>query len=306
MWRRAGPRAGTLALVAVALLAGAPPATAQSEEQPSPSIEELRRLADERERQIERLEGRLVGLEAQQDSLVREKRRARPGSASFEAVSNRIRELSDQIQPLQRDLTNFRQQLRSLRQQLYLRYVTEIGAMNLRFEALKQEGLTPQTSAEMRRIIERFTEYSAALEELSRQIEEVQMALALPSLAYDPTDGPRELRIKLATARDAVVRIDSMIDRVDGEVAEKQAEERMQREARQLKRDLEFWGDDRSNQSADELGEILDQQGTLDPFRNPVERIRRLRERRDELVELRQEYQRKVELFDQQLREFYS
>lgn len=306
MWRRAGVRAGALAVVAFALLAGATPATAQNQEQPSPSIEELRRLADERERQIERLEGRLVRLEAQQDSLVREKRRARPGSASFEAVSNRIRELSDQIQPLQRDLTTFRQQLRNLRQQLYLRYVTEIGAMNTRFEVLKQEGLTPQTSAEMRRIIERFTEYSAAREELSQQIEEVQVALALPSLAYDPTDGPRELRIKLATARDAVVRIDSMIDRVDGEVAEKQAEERMQREARQLKRDLEFWGDDRSNQSADELGEILDQQGTLDPFRDPAERIRRLRERRDELVELRQEYQRKVELFDQQLREFYS
>lgn len=305
MWRREGPRAGALAVVAVALLAGTTPAAAQSEDQPGPSIEELRRLADERERQIERVEGRLAGLEAQQDSLVQAKRRARPGSATFESVSNRIRELSNQIKPLQRDLTTFREQLRNLRQRLFLRYATEIGEMNTRFEVLKQAGFTPQTSAEMRRIIERFTEYSAAREELSRQIEEVQVALALPSLAYDPTDGPRELRIKLATARDAVVKIDSMIDRIDQDIEEIQAERRMQREARQLQRDLEFWGDDRSNQSADELGEILDQQGTLDPFRDPARRIDRLRERRAELIERRQEYQRKVELFDQQLREFY-
>lgn len=302
MRRRGGARAGALAALAALALAG--PALAQSE-QPSPPIEELRRLADEREREIVRLESRLDRLEAQQDSLVRAKSRAEPGGAQFEAVSNRIRELSQQIRPLQRDLTTFREQLRNLRQRLSSRYNTAIGEMNLRFEELKRLGYTPQTSAEMRRIIDRSTDYLRAREELARQIEEVQAELALPTLAYDPTDGPRELRSKLATARDGVAVIDSLIDQFDDDIGEIRNDQRMRREARQLQADLEFWGDDRSNQSADELGRILEERGALDPFRDPEARIQRLRARRAELIERRAEYERKIALFDQQLREFY-
>ncbi|MDX1661407.1 MAG: hypothetical protein R3326_06415 [Gemmatimonadota bacterium] len=287
------------------LLAGVGPAAAQTGEQSGPSIPELRRLADEREARLLQIESRLARIEAQQDSLVGVKRRAQPGSARFEEVSNRIRELSRQIQPLQRDLTTFREQLRNLRQRLFLRYVSELAEMSTRFEALKRQGLTPQTSAEMRRIIERYTEYSRAREEIQRQLEEVQAALALPELAYDPTDGPRELRIKLATARDAVAVIDSLVDLIDDQIDEIRADQRMRREARQLRDDLEFWGDDRSNQSADELSRILEERGALDPFRDPERRIERLRERREDLVERRREYLRKAELFDQQLQEFY-
>lgn len=304
MRRRGGARAGAIAALALVALALAGPARAQTE-QPGPPIEELRRLADEREREIARLESRLARLETQQDSLVMAKSRAQPGSASFEAVSNRIRELSQQIRPLQRDLTTFREQLRSLRQRLSIRYNAAIGEMNLRFEELKRLGYTPQTSPEMRRIIERSTDYHRARGELARQIEEVQAELALPTLAYDPTDGPRELRSKLATARDGVAVIDSLIDRFDDEIQEIRNDQRMRREARQLKDDLEFWGDDRSNQSADELGQILEQRGALDPFRDPETRVRRLRDRRAELIERREEYERKIVLFDQQLREFY-
>lgn len=312
MWRRGGSSAGALGALALAMLAWAAPAAAQTGGQPGPAIEELRRLVSDRETQIARAEPRLSRLEAQQDSLVSAKRRTRPGSARFEAVSNRIHQLAGEIQRLQRDLQIHRQALRDLRTRLYIRYNISIGETNQRYEELKRQGYTPQTSEEMRRLIERFTEYQRAREELPGLIEEVQTELALPSLAYDPTDDPRELRLKVAAARDAIAAIDSMIGRIEGQIDEIEDAQRMRREARQVQRDLEFWGDDRSAQSADELGQILEQTGPdgiraigVDPFTDTEERIRRLRERRAELLERRVEYARKVDLFDRQLREFY-
>lgn len=307
MRRRGGPSGRTLAGLALATvaLAWAPAAAAQSGTQ-GPPIEELRRLADERESRIARGEVELAGLEARQDSLVRVKRRTQPSSAQFEAVSNRILDLSRRIQPLQRDVQTAREELRDLRTQLFNRYNQEIGRARARFEELKSQGYTPQTSAEMRRLVEQVTAYNQARNEIAGQLEEVQAELALPSLAYDPTDGPRQLRLKLAAARDAISAIDRQIDRIDAQIREIREDERILRESQQLRRDLEFWGDDRSSQSADELGRILEEGAGEDPFSDPETRIRRLQARRADLVARRGEYERKAQLFDQELQEFYS
>lgn len=306
MRRRGGPSARALGWFAASALAlaWAAPSAAQTQ---GPPIEELRRLASEREGRIERLEEQLDRFEARQDSLVRVKRRTQPSSQQFEAVSNQILDLSRRIQPLQRDLVVAREELRDLRTQLFNRYNQEIGRAYVRIGELESQGYTPQTSAEMRTLVDRVTRYNRARSEIVGQLEEVQAELALPSLAYDPTDGPRQLRLKLAAARDAVSAIDRQIAQIDDQIEEIREDERMRRESQQLRRDLEFWGDDRSSQSADELGQILEEgEAGVSSVSDPEARIRRLQARRAELVERRAEFERKAQLFDQQLQEFYS
>lgn len=303
---RRSVRAGALLLLLG--LGGAAPARAQG-----PPIAELERLAAEREARIIVLEARLRRLEGDRDSLVAAKRRAEPGSAQFEAVSNQILENANRIRPVQRDLRTLREDVRNLKTELFQRYNAEIAQTNQRIEALKRGGRTPQTSAELRRLIDRMPSLLRARERLAAEIEETQEDLYLPEIVYDPTDGARELRNKIAAARDAVDRIDQRIGEIEERIESLNRTTRMREEADRLRRDIELWGDDRVAQSASEIEAILEQRrpggalprGADDPFDDPEERVRRLRARLLELRDRRAEFERKADLFADLLREFY-
>lgn len=300
---RRGPR---LLFVAAVLVATAGPAAAQG-----PSIAELESIANQREREIATLETRLRGLSALQDSLVRAKGRATPGSARFQSLSNQILENSTRIEPVQRDLRTHYTQLRSLKTEIYQSYNREIARTQQRIDELKGQGRTTRNSAEMRTLTERLPELVQGRTDISTELEEIEEDLYLPELVYVQTDGPRDLRRKEAQARDAVALIQRRIDGIENLIAEENRELRMRREADRLQRDLELWGDDRG--TGDELEAALQQQagggrpeGPGDPFgESPEQRIRRLQQRRLELLDRREEYRRKVESFAQLLREFY-
>lgn len=310
--RRAGPGIA-LGLVVLALLAAPAPRLLAQGEQGPPSIQQLERLAAEREARISTLESRLRTLEAEQDSLVAAKRRAEPGGARFEAVSNQILEKSNEIRPLKRDLRIQREQLRDLKTTLYLRYNTLISQTNQRIKELTDQGLTSQTSPELRGLIERQVRYVRERETLSAEIEQVQGELYLPDLVFDPNDGPRELQSKEAQARDAVESIDGEIADIEKRIDALNRSLRMRQEAERLRRDIELWGDDQAARSANEIAAMLEQPapgGIGDSGANPFQedprvRIRRLQSRRLELVDLRADYARKAEQFAQRLKEFY-
>lgn len=293
-----------LATIGLAFLALAAPARAQG-----PSIAELERLIGQREASIARLEARLGALAARQDSLVAVRRGAESGSARYRAVQNQILENSRLLAPVQRDLRVLYEDVRSLRTELYQRYNAEIATANTRYETLKRAGRTTQNSAEMERLVDRIAEIGAARLRLATELEEGQEALFLPDLVYLPTDGPRDLRSKRAQALDAVALIEERIETTGEALEELVRGIELREKASQLKRDLELWGDDRSG--GDRIEQMLNQtpgitRGQGNPFGETAEeRLRRLQRRRIELLDRRAEYQRKAEMFENLLREFY-
>lgn len=295
-----------LLFAAAALAATAGPAAAQG-----PSVGELESIAAQREREISTLETRLRGLSAFQDSLVRAKSRAASGSARFQTLSNQILENSARIEPVQRDLRTHYTQLRTLKTEIYQTYNREIARTQQRIDELKGQGRTTRNSAEMRALVQRLPELVQGRNEVSTELEEIEEDLYLPELVYVQNDGPRDLRRKEAQAQDAVALIQRRIGAIENLIAEENRELRMRREADRLQRDLELWGDDRG--TGDELEAVLQQQagggrpqGQGDPFgESPEQRIRRLQQRRLELLDRREEYRRKAESFAQLLREFY-
>ena len=106
-----------------------------------PPIAEIERLLSQRESAITVTSARLERLETVADSLVGAKRRAAVGSAAYERISNQIRENSDQIKPLQRDLRLLHGEARELRQQLYQRYNTAVAETNTRIQELRRQGV---------------------------------------------------------------------------------------------------------------------------------------------------------------------
>jgi hypothetical protein len=293
---------------AIAALLGAP---AAARAQGGPTIAELERLLSQRESAITVTSARLERLESVGDSLVGAKRRADPGGAAYERISNQIRENSDQIKPLQRDLRLLHGEAQELRQQLYQRYNTAVAETNTRIQELRRQGRTPQSSPELRRLIDELPVYIGARERYAAALEEERCAPWLPDLVLLADDGPAQLRYKEALARDAVDKIDTCIDAIQGQITKIRQRERVREETDRIRRDIELWGDDRSAQAASEVEQILEgrragetRTGIGDPFEDPEARIRDLTRRRLELVDRREEYEAKARWFAQRLREF--
>jgi hypothetical protein len=294
-----------LAAAALALVAGAPEARAQV---PGPGNVELRRLIAQREPEIARLEARQRVLEARGDSLSQVKRRTAAGSAQFETVSNQIRQTGDQLVQVARSLRTLYEQMRDLRTKLYSAYNVAIAETSQRIERLPK---TAENTAELNRLTETLRQYVAARETLVPEIEEAQDDLFLPDLVVDPTDGPSQLRVKEAIARDAVDKIDERIVAIREQIATLVRKQRDREEFARLREDIELWGDRQAAQGSDDITNILEGRNTPggrgptgDMFDDPSQRIRDLQRRLLDLDERRQEYAAKAAVFAQRLREF--
>ena len=307
---RSALRGPAIAILALGVALGA--AASAAAQQPGPSIPELERFLAERDGNIARSEARLARLEAVGDSLVRAKRRADPGSAQYERISNQILENSDQIQPLQRDLRQLHSEARELRQTLFVRFNNAIAETNQRIEELRRQGRTPERSPELRQLIDALPGYYAAHARYEAAVAEQECAPWLPDLILLADDGPSQLRYKEALARDAVDKIDACIGGIEKQIEEKIQKRRIRQEAERLRGDLERWGDQRSVKAGNDIDAILENRvagegrpGTLNPFEDPDARIRELQRRRLDLVERRDEFETKARWFAQRLREFY-
>jgi len=292
-----------LAAAALALVLGAPDASAQVE---GPGIVELRRLIAQREPEIARLEARQRVLESRGDSLSQVKRRTAAGGTQFETVSNQIRLTGDQLTQVARELRTLYEQMRDLRTKLYSAYNVAIGETSQRIERLPK---TAENTAELNRLTETLRQYVAARETLVPEIEEAQDDLFLPDLVVDPTDGPSQLRVKEAIARDAVDKIDERMAGIRDQIATLVRKQRDREEFARLREDIELWGDQRAVQGSDEIGAMLEQSpggrgATGDMFDDPAQRIRELHRRLLDLDGRRQEYAAKAAVFAQRLREF--
>lgn len=304
--RALGAGVFALAIAVVTVLVSTAPARAQG-----PPIQEMERLLDQRESAIAVTSARLERLESVGDSLVNAKRRADPGGVQYERISNQIRENSDQIKPLQRDLRILHGEAGDIRQQLYQRYNTAVAETNTRIQELRRQGRTPQNSAELRRLVDDLPTLLAARERHTAALEEERCAPWLPDLVLLADDGPAQLRYKEALARDAVDKIDTCIQGIQTQITKIAQRERIREETDRIRRDIELWGDDRSARAADNIGQILEGRGAGasragigDPFEDPNARIRELNRRRLDLVERRQEFEAKARWFAQRLREF--
>ncbi|MFN2382667.1 MAG: hypothetical protein ABR559_00220 [Gemmatimonadota bacterium] len=295
--------AGALACVVAFLVLGLSVAPLRAQ---GPSIAEYRRLIGERVRDIERLEARNAVLEARGDSLALVKRRADPGGTQFMTVSNAILEASQQITGIQRQLRTLYGQVRDLKTRLYVAYNDAIAQTSQQIERLPK---TAPNTRELRRLTDQLGEYVLAREVLVGEIEEAQVDLYLPELVFDPSDGPTQLEHKEAFARDAMDKIDLQIAAIQGQIAKAVQRKRTAEELRRLRDDIELWGDAQARASGDQIEAILEGRaaGPTRPsvFDDPDARIRELQRRRLELLEKRQEYERKARQFAERLRAFY-
>jgi chaperonin cofactor prefoldin len=294
--------------VALAVLAGAADGAAQ--QQPGPGLVELRRLIAQREPQIARLEARQRALEARGDSLSQVKRRTAAGSAQFETVSNQIRETGDQLVQVARELRTLYEQVRDLKAKLFLAYNDAVAETTERLERLPK---TAENTAELGRLTEQLRVYVSDRAAIQAELEEAQDDLFLPDLVVDPTDGPSQLRVKEAIARDAVDKIDGRIEVIRAQIETLNRKARDLEEIQRLNRDRELWGDQQGIESGNEIEAILEGRNAPgirgapdDVFADPNERIRALRLQLLSLADRRQEYAAKAAVFAQRLQEFYD
>jgi chromosome segregation ATPase len=297
-----------LAGAALAVLAGAADGAAQ--QQPGPGLVELRRLIAQREPQIARLEARQRALEARGDSLSQVKRRTAAGSAQFETVSNQIRETGDQLVRVARELRTLYEQVRDLKAKLFLAYNDAVAETTERLERLPK---TAENTAELGRLTEQLRVYVSDRAAIQSELEEAQDDLFLPDLVVDPTDGPSQLRVKEAIARDAVDKIDARIEVIREQIETLNRKARDLEEIQRLNRDRELWGDQQGIESGNEIEAILEGRNAPggrgapdDVFADPNERIRTLQLQLVSLADRRQEYAAKAAVFAQRLQEFYD
>ncbi|MGH7571930.1 MAG: hypothetical protein ACREMK_08835 [Gemmatimonadota bacterium] len=273
-----------------------------------PGIPELRRLIDERETDITRLEAQLRSYEERASSLSQAKRDARPGSARFEALSNQILDASREITGLARRLRVLYEQVHDLQTDLYLAYNREIAEAGQRIEELTSRPRTDETAAEISRLVDRLQEYIPARDEIALALESGEENLLLLDITFDPRDDPSELRVKLAIARDLIERIDQRISAIENKIVRAEQRKRTMEEFRRLKGDLDLW-DDRGG-SGRQLDAILEDRsaGASElgaALEDPDASIRQLQRTRIELNERRTGYQNLERLFAQRLEEFY-
>ncbi|MGH7565358.1 MAG: hypothetical protein ACREK2_00865 [Gemmatimonadota bacterium] len=290
--------------VALALLAGGTNGLAQ---QPGPGIVELRRLIAQREPEIARLEARQRTLEARGDSLSLVKRRTAAGSAQFETVSNQIRETGDQLVQVARTLRTLYEQMRDLKTKLFLAYNDAVAETTERLERLPK---TAENTAELNRLTEQLSVYVSARAAIQSELEEAQDDLFLPDLVVDPTDGPSQLRVKEAIARDAVDNIDQRIEDIGEQIASLNRKARDLEELERVKEDIALWGDQQGINRDNLEDAILEGRGGRNAregvFDDPDDQIRELQRRLLDLADRRQEYAAKAAVFAQRLQEFYD
>jgi chromosome segregation ATPase len=291
--------------MALAVLAGAADGAAQ--QQPGPGLVELRRLIAQREPQIARLEARQRALEARGDSLSQVKRRTAAGSAQFETVSNQIRETGDQLVQVARELRTLYEQVRDLKAKLFLAYNDAVAETTERLERLPK---TAENTAELGRLTEQLRVYVSDRAAIQAELEEAQDDLFLPDLVVDPTDGPSQLRVKEAIARDAVDKIDGRIEVIREQIEGQNRKARDLEELERVKRDIALWGDQQGINADNVNDAILEERGRRDTFGgvfdDPNQRIRELQLRLLDLAERRQEYAAKAAVFAQRLQAFYD
>lgn len=293
-----------LVTLAAGLLAGGPADAAGQ----GPGIPELRRLLEERETDIARLEARLRVQEQRADSLSRAKRDARAGSARFESLSNEILETSQEITGLARRLRVLYQQVRSLQTDLYLAYNREIAEANQRIDELTRRPRTEANIAALRRLLDRLQTYVPARDQMAIALQTGEEDLLLLDLAFDARDDPSRLRVKQAIAQDLMARIDRRISAIQSQIDRAEQRRRDLEEFERLREDIDLWGDREG--SGRQLDAILegrsaggDELGGA--FDDPDARIRELQRQRVELIDRRSEYQNLERLFAQRLEEFY-
>lgn len=275
-----------------------------------PGIVELRRLVNERETEIARLEVRLRSLEQRGDSLSTAKREAEPGSARFVAISNQILESSQQITNVTRQLRVLYEQVRDLKTQLFLAYNEQIPIVQQEIDAVTNRGPTDATDRELRRLVALLEEYVRAREALTAEIEEVGEDLFLPRLALDPRDGPAQLRVKEAIARDAVDKIDTRVAAIEDQINKTLQKQRDLEEFQRIKDDIER--DGQASPRGSVIEAILSDRGVGGPtgpggvfVEDPDARLRALQQRRFDLVQRREDYANKAEQFAERRAAFY-
>ncbi len=274
-----------------------------------PGIVELRRLVDERETEIARLEVRLRSLEQRGDSLSAAKREAEPGSARFVSISNQILESSQQITNVTRQLRVLYEQVRDLKTQLFLAYNEQIPVIQQEIDAVTSREPTDETDRELRRLVALLEDYVRARETLTTEIEEVEEDLFLPRLALDPRDGPAQLRVKEAIARDAVDKIDERIAAIEDQINKALQKQRDLEEFQRIKDDIER--DGQASPAGSVIEAILSDRGVGgrsgpgDVFEDPDARLNALQRRRFDLVQRREDYANKAELFAERRAAFY-
>ncbi len=292
-------------LLLLALLAGllgsAPQSAAQ---QPGPGIVELRRLITQREPEIARLEARQRALEARGDSLSQVKRRTAAGSAQFETVSNRIRETGEQLVGVARTLRTLYEQMRDLKAKLFLAYNDAVAETTERLERLPK---TAENTGELGRLTEQLRVYVEARAAIQAELDEAQTDLFLPDLVVDPTDGPSQLRVKEAIARDAVDKIDERIAAIGEQIEALNRKERDKEEFDRLRDDIALWGGQQGIQDEFEaMRNAQESGGVPGVFEDTGQAIRDLQRQLIGLTDRRQEYAAKAAVFAERLQAFYD
>jgi chromosome segregation ATPase len=296
-------RRSLLLLAALAGLLGGVRASAA--QQPGPGIVELRRLVAQREPGIARLEARQRALEARGDSLSMVKRRTAAGSAQFETVSNRIRETGEELVAVARSLRTLYEQMRDLKAQLFLAYNAAVAETTERLERLPK---TAENTAELGRLTEQLRLYVEARAAIQAELDEAQTDLYLPDLVVDPTDGPSQLRVKEAIARDAVDKIDERIAAIGEQIETLNRKERDREEFERLKDDIALWGGQQGINDEFEAMRNAQERGGGVPgvFEDTRQAIRNLQLQLSGLTDRRQEYAAKAAVFAERLQAFYD
>lgn len=292
-------------LLVLAALAGLLGSAAESvAQQPGPGIVELRRLISQREPGIARLEARQRALEARGDSLSQVKRRTAAGSAQFETVSNRIRETGEELVAVARSLRTLYEQMRDLKAQLFLAYNAAVGETTERLERLPK---TAENTAELGRLTEQLRVYVEARAAIQAELDEAQTDLYLPDLVVDPTDGPSQLRVKEAIARDAVDKIDERIAAIGEQIETLNRKERDREEFERLKDDIALWGGQQGiNDEFEAMRNAQERGGVPGVFEDTGQAIRNLQLQLSGLTDRRQEYAAKAAVFAERLQAFYD
>ena len=291
-------------LLLFALLAGLlGSASETAAQQPGPGIVELRRLIVQREPGIARLEARQRALEARGDSLSQVKRRTAAGSAQFETVSNQIRETGDELVSVARSLRTLYEQMRDLKAQLFLAYNAAVAETTERLERLP---VTAENTGELGRLTEQLRVYVEARAAIQAELDEAQTDLFLPDLVVDPTDGPSQLRVKEAIARDAVDKIDERIAAIGEQIASLNRKERDKEEFDRLRDDMALWGGQGIQDEFEAMLNAQERGGVPGVFEDTGRTIRALQLQLSSLTDRRQEYAAKAAVFAERLQAFYD
>jgi chaperonin cofactor prefoldin len=194
--------------------------------------------------------------------------------------------------------------MRDLKAQLFLAYNAAVAETTERLERLPK---TAENTDELGRLTEQLRVYVEARAAIQAELDEAQTDLFLPDLVVDPTDGPSQLRVKEAIARDAVDKIDERIAAIGEQIEALNRKERDKEEFDRLKDDIALWGGQQGIQDEFEaMRNAQERGGVPGVFEDTGQAIRDLQRQLMSLTDRRQEYAAKAAVFAQRLQEFYD